>query len=169
MTGEPLGSQAERYAQESNRIRNVLRQCMSEHPLYSPDQEFAVKRLDSGAWYIGWADTPGLTGPQRGETSHFHTNKDGDTLYLLGIRLREHLRGQGLGAKLYTVVEALAKGLNCVKVQMTPVGRTGRGKSRMDYILRRGYSKVGEEAVKHVQPAGYKPRIPGDVSCVDHS
>lgn len=82
--------------------------------------------------------------------TYFHTNVDGDVLYLLTIQVAEHFRGRGYGDRLYDIVEDLAVDLGCREVRQTPSGWTTTKETRRSYLNRRGWIDDGAEVYKEL-------------------
>ena len=104
-----------------------------------------VRPLRPHCWWIGY------TGPC---PEPFHARRmldeehappnldlelDGPIAYLLHIYIPPHLRGQGLGQRLYELCEELARRAGCVEIRQTPSGRTCQGDLREVYLARRGW------------------------------
>lgn len=84
--------------------------------------------------------------------NHVDIHISGKKLYLCSIELLPWHRGQGLGYKLYKLVETIARDFGCTEVEQTASGTTHTGESRAEYLRRKlGYTLNGDVAKKEIQ------------------
>lgn len=82
----------------------------------------------------------------RGKTC-FDIQVTEDVCYILWIELEKSKRGRGFGWQLYESIHNFASDFGCVAVRQTPSGCDFNGKSRKEYLLKRGYVAFKEREV----------------------
>jgi len=128
-------------------ISRITRRHLLRWPLYHQTHQTQVTSLKSGV-FIGYRTAAnGFRGDPSGST-HFDVNVIGPMFFLLHIEVVKYNRGRGMGEKLYGVLTSIAAELQCSEIRQTPSGKTHTGESRMDYLLRRGWSRDGNEVFK---------------------
>lgn len=128
-------------------LKEIAEKHLATWPLHEPDKhKVSIRDISGGVW-LGYRTTPGNR-PQG--TTYFDVNVVKGVFFILDVSLETQHRGKGQGAALYKLLEVIAAEAGCHKVQMTASGTTHTGESRMDYLLRRGYTEFGIEVVKNV-------------------
>ena len=132
---------------DQERLCTVLRESLERHfPLYSQtNQILAAPINNTNTTWIGY-----FTGntPIQEEATHLDLNIEGNICFLLSIGLDQEERGKGHGRALYKAVEEFATIIGCSSVQMTASGQTKTGETRKEYMLRLGYTPLGDIEVK---------------------
>lgn len=131
-------------------LKEIALKHLAKWPLYSENHEVKICDISGGVW-LGYSTTPTrLPG-----VTCFDVNVRKGVFFVLDICVEPQHRGKGHGDALYKVLEAIAAEAGCSKVQMTASGWACKGEirieTRMDYLLRRGYQKLGNiEVVKDI-------------------
>jgi len=133
---------------DKGRFCEVTRRHLEEEfPLFDDAHSVDAVRISDGKSWIGYRTVKGIP---RGST-HFDLNIEGDICHLLFVEVEKTERGRENGRALYSVIERVAKELECGRVRQTPSGWTPDGKSRKEYLKGLGYAEVdGSEEVEKV-------------------
>ena len=143
-----LYEESRRLTQELHtRCIEVCQRHLGGWRLYRPTHRVRCADIPPSTTWIGYRTT---LANQMGHTTHFDLNITNGVCYLLDIELEKIDRGQGHGAVLYLIIEAIAVELGCREIRQTPSGRTRRGETREEYLVRRGWIKDGNEVFKRL-------------------
>lgn len=128
---------------EEERVRGLLMGSVERFRFFSDPGKFYCHRVEDGF-------CAGYSGRFSEDDALLALQQAGTICYLLSIQIPEHLRGQGHGRELYAAVERFASQMGCDRVRMTPSGWATKDKTRREYMLRLGYSRVGTSEVEKV-------------------
>jgi len=134
------------------RIELLTRDALLEKfPLFRDSHLVKAQDLDGRIW-VGYTEVDFTWSGRQGHS--FDLNIFEDLVYLVGINLNEKDLGKGFGWKLYESVHEVGRKLGIKKIRTTPSGGyfvdDVMVKSRMDYLLERGYVKLGESEAQLV-------------------
>lgn len=127
-------------------LKDIALKHMVGWSLYDESHEISTRDIGNGVW-LGYRTTKSH---QLEGTTYFNVNVVNGIFFILEISVDPPLRGRGHGDALYKILEEIAAEAGCHKVQMTASGWCETGETRMDYLLRRGYTKFGIEVMKDI-------------------
>ena len=128
-------------------INEIVRKHLRQSQLYQGTHQVIIYNTTEST-FIGYYPRGQQVTYSENWPSHIELEIIGTTCRLLRIAIDKQHRGQGHGKKLYEIIENIAKELGCTKINMTPLGTTKKGETRLAYLLQLGYAQIGDKVEK---------------------
>lgn len=124
------------------KLPNIVETNIKKFALYDATHNIDIKYIGQNRWWIGYSSTNDNRSRMGDSGTSFDLNyyEDIRTLYILYLQIDASQRGKGHGSQLYEIICNIAKELDCLVVEQTPSGWTPSGDTRVNYLIRRGWT-----------------------------